>query len=177
MYTRKGDDGKTTLFHCDQRLSKSSIIAEALGTLDELNSFLGICRTKASGEENNDLAKQILLVQNDLFIIQASLAGADKHINLERVEWLENIIGGIEKEIPPIKNFIIPGSDEVTAHIDYARTLARKAERRAVAVFDEGKVQVEKNTLIYLNRLSSFLFALGRQKAYKSGINEEHPNY
>ena len=177
MFTKLGDDGKTTLFHCDQRLSKSSVIAEALGTLDELNSFLGICRAKANNEKNTELAQQILIIQNDLFVIQASLGGADKNIGVDRVERLENKITEIEKEIPPIKNFIISGGNEIIAKLDYARTLARKAERRVVSVQDEGKVIVQKNTLSYLNRLSSFFFALSRQNAYKSGINEEHPNY
>ena len=95
----------------------------------------------------------------------------------EDILFAINQIVEIEKEIPPIKNFIISGGNEIIAKLDYARTLARKAERRVVSVADEGKVTVQKNTLSYLNRLSSFFFALSRQNAYKSGITEEPPKY
>lgn len=180
LYTKKGDDGKTGLFHCDQRFSKSSAIAEALGSLDELNSFLGLIKAK-SNQGNTSQSRGISLIiqniQENLFIIQAGLAGSDKIITEDKVEDLEDEIAKIEEDLPPIKTFSIPGATVESAELDFARTLARKTERQVVAVLDEGLVTVSANTLAYLNRLSSLLFALARQNAHKSGINESAPSY
>jgi cob(I)alamin adenosyltransferase len=173
LYTKNGDDGKTKIFGCDQKLSKSSIIADALGTLDEVNSFLGIIKSKVEGEER----KNIHQIQENLFIIQAEVAGADKRITEDKILEIENIIDVIEKELPPIKTFFISGASELSAMFDFARTLARRTERRVVAVNDEGLVKISPNTLSYLNRLSSLLYALARHMAHKSGINESAPSY
>jgi len=186
LYTRKGDDGKTSAYHCDQRFSKSSIIAEALGTLDEINSFLGVIKAKSdqeSGQGNSSALGGISLtaliqeVQENLFIIQAEVAGADKKINSEKILEMEKMIDDIEKELPPIKTFFISGTTELSALFDFARTLARRAERRVVAVADEGKISISTETLTYLNRLSSLLYAFARQSAYKSGVKEDSPKY
>jgi cob(I)alamin adenosyltransferase len=197
LYTRKGDDGKTSAYHCDQRFSKSSIIAEALGTLDEINSFLGVIKAKSdqeSGQGNSSTLGGISLtaliqeVQENLFIIQAEVAGAparmtdirsggDKKINSEKIIEMEKMIDDIEKELPPIKTFFISGTTELSALFDFSRTLARRAERRVVAVVDEGKMSISPETLTYLNRLSSLLYAFARQSAYKSGVKEDSPKY
>ncbi|MEK7071357.1 MAG: cob(I)yrinic acid a,c-diamide adenosyltransferase, partial [Patescibacteria group bacterium] len=179
LYTRKGDTGKTGLFSakggpasgwgCDQRVSKSSSIAEALGSLDEINSFLGLIKVKA-GKLSFDLPVSRIMVsetvdriQQDLFIVQAELAGAPKTITPEKVKWLEEIIDGIEKTLPPIKTFFVSGGVELATLSDIARTIARRAERRVVGVVDEGKTAVGPNTLAYLNRLSSVLYAFARE--------------
>ena len=172
LYTKKGDDGKTSLFHCDQRLSKSSLVARALGSLDELNSFLGWCKVKAS-----DFALKLEQVQNKLFVIQAEVAGAEKFVIVSDVSELEVWIGEIEKTLPPIKSFIVSGGSELSAMLDYARTLARRTERRAVAVKEAGDIDLKPETLAYLNRLSSFLYALARQANQEAGIEEEKPAY
>lgn len=183
LYTRKGDDGKTKAFGCDQRFSKSSAIAEALGSLDEINSFLGLCKVKSAnskiklGKRGLGLSEVVGNFQNDLFIIQAEIAGADKKISSGKIDFLEEVIGEIERELPPIKTFFVSGGTELAASFDFARTLARRAERRVVEVAEEGKVKVEKETLAYLNRLSSMLYALARLMNHKSGINEEPPSY
>lgn len=181
LYSRKGDDGKTKIFGCDQSFAKSSIIAEALGTLDEVNSFLGICKVEAkkSGFDVGGVSFENLLggMQQNLFIVQAEVAGADKAIEESKLKDAEEIIDLIEKQLPPIKTFFVSGGTVLSSHLDFARTLARKAERRVVAVSEEGKIQIDKNTLAYLNRLSSFLYALARLSNHKSGINEEQPNY
>jgi len=181
LYTKKGDDGKTELFSakgrpasgwvCDQRFSKSSVIAEALGSIDELDSFLGLIKSRV---ENKDEINQI---QENLFIIQAQVAGADKKISDEKVENMEKNIDSIEKEIPPIVSFIIPGANEISAMFDFARTLARKTERRVISVSEEKIINIDKNTFSYLNRLSSLLFALARFSASEKGIEEKHPTY
>lgn len=175
LYTGKGDDGTTRVFgSCDQRISKSSAIAEALGALDEINSFLGVVKTNPSAEE---IAPVLADVQQNLFVVQAEIAGADKHIAVEKVHALEMAINAIEEELPPIKSFFIAGGCEVAALLDFARTLARRAERRVVSVHEEGAQVVGKDTLAYLNRLSSFLYALARQANHRSGIAEESPRY
>ena len=183
LYTRKGDSGTTKTFSCDQRVSKSSNIAEALGSLDEINSFLGLIKVKAGSLSLNlPLAKigvyEIIgRIQQDLFIAQAELAGAPKTIAREKVLWLEEIIDGIEKTLPPIKTFFVSGGVELATLSDIARTIARRAERRVVGVIDEGKVKISKETLAYLNRLSSVLYALARSFNHLAGVTEETPKY
>ncbi|KKQ01636.1 MAG: ATP:cob(I)alamin adenosyltransferase [Parcubacteria group bacterium GW2011_GWA2_36_24] len=173
LYTRKGDTGTTKTFGCDQRISKSSDITEALGSLDEINSFLGLIKIKASG----NVSEIINRIQQDLFIIQAELAGAPKTITEAKVKWLEEIIDGIEKTLPPIKTFFVSGGVELAALSDIARTIARRAERRVIKVVDGGKITVGKETLAYLNRLSSVLYAFARNFNHLANIKEEAPQY
>lgn len=175
LYTGKGDDGTTKTFGCcGERISKSSAVAEALGALDEVNSFLGVVKMNPQAGE---VAKILAGIQQDLFIVQAEVAGADKHIIEGKVREMEMAINAIEAELPPIKSFFVSGGTELAVLLDFARTLARRAERRVVGVHEEGAVLVGKDTLAYLNRLSSLLYALARQTNYKSGITEEPPRY
>lgn len=174
LYSGKGDDGKTNLFGCDQRISKSSVITEALGALDEINSFLGICKVKS---KEIGFAEIVNLIQQNLFTIQAEVAGAQKNIKKEKIDEIEEEIGRVEKELPPVKTFFVSGGTELSASFDFARTIARRAERRVIKVSEEEKVSISKETLIYLNRLSSLLFALARLSNLKSGINDESPKY
>ncbi len=173
LYTRKGDNGKTGTFGCNQKISKSSNITEALGTLDEINSFLGICKSNVSDTKTKDLIHR---VQNNLFIIQAQVAGADKKIQDGEVKYIEEVIGDIEKQLPPIKSFLISGANDISASFDFSRTLARRAERRVVAVHEENIVKIDPETLVFLNRLSSLLYALARYEAIESGF-EIAPKY
>lgn len=183
LYTRKGDQGTTKTFGCDQRISKSSTIAECLGTLDEINSYLGVCKNKSKelGFKIDSLglsfAEIVHMIQKNLFIIQAEFAGADKTIDVKKVEEVEKIIDKVEKQLPPIKTFFISGASELGAHFDFARTISRRAERRAVGVREEGLVKIGDETMKYLNRLSSVLYALARLSNHKSGINEDVPDY
>jgi cob(I)alamin adenosyltransferase len=176
LYTRKGDRGYTGLFGCDQRISKSSAVAEALGAMDEVNSYLGLCKVKAK-EFEPSFEKNVHDIQKNLFIIQAEIAGATESITEKKVKELENIIDSIEKKLPKISSFFISGSTELSASFDFARALARRAERRVVAVYEEGEVGVGKHTLAYLNRLSSVLYALARLSSHLSGIKEQSPDY
>jgi cob(I)alamin adenosyltransferase len=181
LFTGKGDNGTTKTFGCDQRISKSSLIAEALGTLDEVNSFLGLAKVM-SFEKRFQFNEQkfgdiVHSVQQNLFIVQAEVAGADKHIEENKVKEAEEIINGIEKELPPIKTFFISGGTELAATFDVCRTLSRRAERRVVGVHDEGLRPIGVFTLAYLNRLSSLLYALARYSNHLGGISEEAPNY
>lgn len=183
LYTRRGDDGTTKTFGCDQRISKSEIVAETLGTLDEVNSFLGLARAKTEGmsfkikNKKIKFSDLILEVQQNLFIVQAEVAGATLSIDKDKVSKVENIVDEIEKVLPPIKSFFISGATELGGTFDFARTLARRAERRVVEAKEEGKIKVSAETLAYLNRLSSLLYALARISSHISGAKEIKPNY
>jgi cob(I)alamin adenosyltransferase len=182
LFTGKGDKGTTTTFGCcDQRISKSSVITEALGSLDEINSYLGFVKLESNKEKfsfgDNLILDVINEVQHNLFIIQAEVAGAGKTIVKDKVDKMSNIINEIEEELPPIKTFFVAGGKELSTLLDFARTLARRAERRVVAVQEEGLVKLGEHSMAYLNRLSSLLYALARLFNHLSGINEEAPNY
>ncbi|MEI6238735.1 MAG: cob(I)yrinic acid a,c-diamide adenosyltransferase [bacterium] len=174
LYTGKGDKGTTKTFGCNQSISKSSAVTEALGSLDEINSFLGIIKTKV---ENVKYKKIVHEAQESLFIVQAEVAGFPKPLSKGKVGELEKIIADAEKELPKIKTFFISGGTEVAAFFDFARTIARRAERRVVAVAEEGKVAVSDSTLAYLNRLSSLLYALARLSNHEAGVKEDAPDY
>lgn len=181
LYTKKGDDGTTKTFGCDQRVSKSSNIAETLGSLDEINSFLGLCKVKSAktgfkiGEKSFE--EIVHRLQENLFMVQAEVAGADKHLSDEKVKEVENWIDLAEKEMPPIKTFFISGGTELGATFDVARTIARRAERRVVGINQEGLVELGAETLQFMNRLSSILYVLARLSNHKSGIKESAPSY
>ncbi|MFI5260290.1 MAG: cob(I)yrinic acid a,c-diamide adenosyltransferase [Candidatus Paceibacteria bacterium] len=176
LYTGKGDTGTTTAFGCNQqRISKSSELPEALGALDELNAFLGFVKMRSLEEKR--IRDTLLAAQETLFIIQAEAAGADKRVGKESVENIEAIVNAIEKEILPLKGFSIAGGTELSALLDVARTLARRAERRLIAV-EEAKVrELSPETKAYMNRLSSLLFALARLANHLAGVAEENPRY
>ena len=164
------------MFGCDQqRISKSSELPEALGSLDELNAFLGFVKVRAQDEPRIKAVLQE--TQETLFIVQAEIAGADKRIGKERTESVEAVINAIEKEIPPLKGFSIAGGTELSALLDVARTLARRAERRIIAVSDAQVREITQETKTYMNRLSSLLFALARLANHLSGVPEENPRY
>jgi len=181
LYTGKGDKGDTGTFGCDQRISKSSAIAEALGTLDEVNSFLGVCKmhpdTKTIILEGRNFIELIDWIQQELFTVQAHVAGADKTISKEHIKHMEAAINMMEEELPKIKTFFVSGGTDLAARLDFARTLARRAERRVVTVSEEGVVKVDEHILAFLNRLSSLLYAMARLTNHKSGITEEPPHY
>lgn len=181
LYTRKGDQGTTGTFGTKERMSKSSSRAEALGSLDEANSFLGMCKVKAAASGFSIAEKTfeeiVHWVQSNLFIVQAELAGADKRIEAEKVQEIERLIDVAEKELPPISSFFISGGTELASLFDVARTLARRAERRVVAAHESKEREITPHTLAFLNRLSSLLYALARLTNHKSGIVEQSPDY
>ncbi len=176
LYTRKGDNGASGLFGTKKRLPKNSLVYDALGTLDELNSLLGICRLFAAGTTGEiSFQKEIRDAQEALFIIQAELAGSDKQIDKVRVGALENVIDHIETIIGNPHAFVIPGATAISAFLDYARTVTRRAERSVIALATKQKVSRE--SLAYLNRLSSLLYTLARYAAAKEEIKEASPSY
>jgi len=176
LYTGKGDDGKTKTFLCDQqKISKSSEIPEALGALDELNAFLGFVKVQSAGESR--IANALREIQENLFIVQAEVAGTDKKLKEGTVKNAEKLIQEIEKEIPPLTGFSIAGGTELSALLDVARTLVRRAERRVIAVEEKKLCAISPETKAYMNRLSSLLFALARLANHLSGVAEETPHY
>ncbi|MDO8408402.1 MAG: cob(I)yrinic acid a,c-diamide adenosyltransferase [bacterium] len=175
LYTGKGDGGTTKLFGCDQkRIAKSSEVPEALGALDELNAYLGFVKMHPGAPER--ISKGLREAQEALFIIQAEVAGSGKHTKEGAAEALGDIVNGIEKEIPPITGFSIAGGTELSAKLDVARTIARRAERRVTAAELGGRA-ISLATKAYLNRLSSLLFAYARLANHLAGIKEENPHY
>jgi cob(I)alamin adenosyltransferase len=176
LYTGKGDSGTTTAFGCNQqRISKSSALPEALGALDEANAFIGYAKARAVGEKR--IVSALAGAQENLFIAQAEAAGADKHVRAESLAKIEALIGAIEKEIPPVTGFSVAGGTELSALLDVARTLARRAERRVIAAVEAGACTLAPDTRAYLNRLSSLLFALARLANHLAGVAEAHPRY
>jgi len=174
LYTRKGDNGTTKTFGCNQRISKSSTVAEALGALDEANSFLGLARARTEGKSFKVGKERINFAE---LILEAEVAGAELFISGDKVKKVEDIVDGIERILPPIKNFFISGATKDGAVLDITRTLVRRAERRVVAAKEEGKIKVSDKTMAYLNRLSSLLYALARISSHLKGAEEIKPDY
>ena len=167
IYTRKGDDGTTSLWY-GGRVAKNALRTEAYGTLDEAASALGVARARCSDER---LAEDILRLQNELFIAGAELATApearerlEEGISLTTDELVASVESSIdsymeEVDLPP--KFVIPGGTELSAQLDVARAVLRRAERRIVALAEQG--ELEGSALLrYVNRASDLLFAMAR---------------
>ena len=171
FYTGQGDDGESVILGLGGKLSKTEPIFDALGALDELNSYLGICKALAKEEKIKAALKG---AQENLFIIQAELGGA-KNISIgeEKIQKLEKTIDEFGGFVGQITKFTIPGGEPLSARLDFGRALARRAERRAAAL----KNQISPAALAYLNRLSSLLFVLARYANKKAGAPEGHPSY
>lgn len=172
IYTRRGDKGKTSLFDENSsqriRVSKNSPKVKALGAIDELNSFLGIC---VAFSENPELTQTLKEIQKNLLTIGSILAGSNLRFSKVKTKHLEGVIDELEGSLPVLKNFIIPGGTKLASLLQYLRTLARRAERRVVALPD---IQNTKpHILSYVNRLSDFLFMLAREQNFKLGIKDE----
>jgi len=172
IYTRFGDKGKTAL-HTGKTVSKGSSRVEAYGNLDELNSFLGVVLSQIKDKK---IKKALLAIQNDLFEIGACLAGpGEKEYkrlgeNLkQRVVTFEEEIDILTKKLPKLKNFILPGG-KTGSLLHYARTIARRAERRTVVLAEKEAVLSE--ILVYLNRLSDLLFMFARHINYSEKQKE-----
>jgi cob(I)alamin adenosyltransferase len=175
VYTRTGDQGQTSLVN-GERVSKASLRVEAYGAVDELNSFLGLARTKITGTEIQKLLEQ---VQNDLFVLGADLATPDpagspersiRRISPAEVEMLEKEIDHYNATLPPLKEFVLPGGSETGSLLHVARAVARRAERRAVSLAQAEAVNSQAP--IYLNRLSDLLFVLARVANLQGGSSE-----
>ncbi len=186
LYTGFGDTGMTTLFDCKQgKISKSAILIEALGSVDELNAYLGIIKVYSDidkivlkiGTKKILFSKIIEDIQQNLFIIQAELGGSKMFIGKKELTKIENIINKVGEVLPPITSFTISGGSIISSGLDFARTLARKSERRIISTNEEGIRIIKPNTISYMNRLSSVLFAMSRYSNHIFSIPENHPDY
>lgn len=182
LYTGKGDSGTSALFGSRQRRGKQELIFEVLGGLDELVSWLGVCRASARrlpwpNDGCEPLDSILADLQQDLFVMQAELAGADKRVSQARVARLERRISAIEHLVPPIQGFRLPGATRLSAELDYARTLARRMERELHRHAAASSPKPSPAFLAYANRLSSMLYALARYAAHTAGVEEMPPAY
>ncbi len=167
IYTRTGDDGTTGLGD-GSRTQKDSLRVEAYGTVDELNSAIGVLITQINEQA---LGSILLDVQHDLFDLGGELCMpgteliGDRHINR-----LEKELDAINADLPPLKDFILPGGSPAAAHAHLARTICRRAERRVIALARHE--EVNEPAIRYLNRLSDLLFVVARTIARTSGTGE-----
>jgi cob(I)alamin adenosyltransferase len=170
IYTKKGDDGTTSLWY-GGRVPKSDPRTEAYGTLDEAASVLGVARSLCLAAEQNDLADDILSLQNDLFVAGAELATAPEaagrledgvsRISDEMADSLDAEIDRYLEGVELAPQFTIPGGTQLSAQLDVARAVLRRAERRVVTLSESGELASEA-ILRFLNRASDLLFAMAR---------------
>jgi cob(I)alamin adenosyltransferase len=172
IYTKTGDTGETSLFG-GKRLPKCHLRIEAYGTVDELNSWIGLV-ADTSPEES--IKSQLVAIQSLLFNVGAILATdpekpspVDSIIPAD-IKALEVAIDTMEAELPPLKNFILPGGNSTVSHCHLARCVCRRAERLVVALSLEEKV--DPILITYLNRLSDYLFVVARKTAQVLGAEE-----
>ncbi|NKI34578.1 cob(I)yrinic acid a,c-diamide adenosyltransferase [Wenzhouxiangella sp. XN79A] len=171
IYTRTGDDGTTGLGD-GTRTQKDSLRVEAYGTVDELNSAIGVVIAALPGAtDDGSLSSMLLDVQHDLFDIGGELCIPDTTLIGDRhIERLENELDRINADLPPLKDFILPGGNLAAAQAHLARTICRRAERRVIAL---ARHEAVSDTLLrYLNRLSDLLFVLARSVARATGTGE-----
>jgi cob(I)alamin adenosyltransferase len=158
IYTRTGDKGTTALFG-GKRVLKCHELVDVYGSIDELNSWVGLVASQLDIPDVRDFLSSI---QADLFIIGGHLAGWQTDLSpIEgRVGQMEKNIDDMEKTLPPLKNFILPGGSALGATVHLARGVCRRVERQAVSL--DQKQPVDAEIMKYLNRLSDFLFMLAR---------------
>ena len=173
IYTKTGDKGDTSLFG-GQRVPKDALRIEAYGTVDELNSLLGIVRADNSYPE---IDKILTTVQNRLFDLGADLATPRslekkkiKRIELKDANQLEKYIDSLEQHLKPLRTFILPSGSPVAARLHFARTVCRRAERIVVRL--SRNEDIGEHITIYLNRLSDMLFVLARYANFAAGVTE-----
>jgi cob(I)alamin adenosyltransferase len=173
IYTKTGDQGTTSLLG-GTRVSKANLRIDAYGTVDELNAYIGLLRDQEVNQSRQDFLKEI---QDRLFTLGAALASSPGKDNIKKpdiqsgdVEKLENQIDNMELSLEPLKNFILPGGHQAVSFCHLARTVCRRAERCTI-LLDQNE-PVEPILITYLNRLSDYLFVLGRLMAKELEIEE-----
>lgn len=174
IYTKTGDGGRTSLVG-GTRVSKTDDRLEAYGTVDELNSFLGLLLTYLSDERDQTFVSR---VQNELFVVGSYLATdqsttqlrASSRVTPEQVESMEHEIDRLDAMLPPLNAFLLPGGSRGAAVCHVCRTVCRRAERRILALAKLAEIAPE--LLAYVNRLSDYLFVLSRKMNHEDKKNE-----
>jgi cob(I)alamin adenosyltransferase len=171
IYTRTGDEGKSSLFR-GERVWKDNLLLASYGTVDELNSLIGLIRCASLPDP---LEAHFESLQNELFALGSDLATPYPDVQTaqirrfaeEDVTMIEHWIDRLEQHLPPLANFILPGGTELSAHLHQARTVSRRAEREATGALREGNI----NPFAYrfLNRLSDYFFVAARYANLKAG--------
>ena len=173
IYTKTGDTGDTSLFG-GQRVPKDALRIEAYGTIDELNSVLGIVRADNADPELDAILHKL---QEQLFVLGADLATprsldrkSVRRIEPRDAQPLEKLIDQFESRLKPLRNFILPGGSPVAARIHFARTVCRRAERAVVRM--SRNEDIGDGAVVFLNRLSDLLFVLARYANQKADVRE-----
>ena len=171
IYTKTGDDGKTSLFD-NTRVWKSHERIMSYGGVDELNSALGIA---LSLDLDIEIKSILIKIQNDLFIVGSDLANPDmSKIKIrttdDMIKYLEEKIDKLESELPELINFVIPGGTLPASILHMSRTITRRVETHVIALSQNN--EVSKNTSIYLNRLSDLLFVLARSVNKRKNMSD-----
>jgi cob(I)alamin adenosyltransferase len=173
IYTKTGDKGQTSLIG-GTRVAKYHIRIETYGTVDELNSYIGLIRCQAIDDHHQQMLKEI---QDRLFTIGASLASDPERSKMKipdltqgDIEVLENEMDSMNEALPELKHFILPGGNTTVSYCHLARCVCRRAERLTVHLAEESFV--DSNITIYLNRLSDYLFVLARKLNDDEGTPE-----
>lgn len=170
IYTRTGDNGTTSLYG-GRRVHKYNLQVTAYGTVDELNSILGVLISQINNKKV--ISSLLSNIQSDLFTIGAYLAGKDLPLQIieKRVTEMEHLIDDLDRQMPDLKHFILPSGGEKASFTHLARAVCRRAEREITSLTKERKIR--KEIIIYLNRLSDLLFMLARFFNYKEGIRDK----
>ncbi len=174
LYTKTGDKGLTGLIG-GTRIQKNDIRIETYGTVDELNSFIGLLTTYSISEKDKIFLRSI---QNNLFTIGSYLATDTTKVKLSEeavlkkdcIKLIENEIDRLDANLPALSSFILPGGSQTGALSHVCRTISRRTERR---LFDMNELyNIDNQVLIYFNRLSDYFFALSRQLTLENGVEE-----
>ena len=165
IYTRKGDEGKTSLIG-GKRVDKNDVRIESYGTVDELNSWIGLMRDLST--EDQETHEQLLEIQDRLFTIGSLLAQSPEgskmklpQINDSDITFLEEAIDKMNEQLPEMRSFVLPGGHTTVSNCHISRCVCRRAERFVVALQEEKEEY--KKSVKYLNRLSDYLFVLSRK--------------
>ncbi len=174
IYTKTGDTGQTSLIS-GRRVSKADIRIDSYGTVDELNSWIGLVRDQPANESRRDLLKEI---QDRLFTVGATLATDPEKTSRKAmpdiveadITLLEQAMDAMDAELPELRLFVLPGGHESVSYAHLARTVCRRAERLVIALDNESPV--DPLVIQYLNRLSDYLFVLSRKMTQELGAEE-----
>lgn len=180
IYTKTGDKGTTGLYG-GTRVSKGHLRIESYGTIDELNSYLGLIRDQ---KLDSHTFESIIKIQKEMFVIGAVLATpldkevlkngkkrlAETQVTEEMISFLEKEIDLIDKELPPMTHFVLPGGHTLVSYCHIARSICRRAERLIVVLMEEEAIEL--NVLKYINRLSDYLFVLARKLTFDNKAEE-----